>query len=104
MEIVKLFDGLKYFKIDFNDKIDTDDIPLVEKLIRESFSSQEKLELKKPIIKEDEMFIDCEHSKEYAIMKLKAKNQKGLLAYLIDMFDRFGIDIATAKFIHKEVE
>jgi [protein-PII] uridylyltransferase len=97
MEIVKLFDGLKYFKIDFNDKIDSDEIPILESLIQNSFKPQKELKLKKPEIKEGEISIDCEHSKEYATMKLKTKDQSGLLAYLIDMFDRLGIDIATAK-------
>ncbi len=97
MEIVKLFDGLKYFKIDFNDKIDSDEIPILESLIQNSFKPQKELKLKKPKIKEGEISIDCEHSKEYATMTLKTKDQSGLLAYLIDMFDRLGIDIATAK-------
>jgi [protein-PII] uridylyltransferase len=30
-------------------------------------------------------------------MHLKSKNQKGLLAYVIDLFDSMGIDIVTAK-------
>jgi [protein-PII] uridylyltransferase len=97
MEIVKLFDGIKYFKIDFNDKLDDDEIPLLEKHIKDSFRPQGKLPLKKPQIKEGEITIDCEHSKEYATMTLRTKNQSGLLAYLINVFDQFGIDIATAK-------
>ena len=30
-------------------------------------------------------------------MHLRSKNQRGLLAYIIDMFDEMGIDIVTAK-------
>jgi [protein-PII] uridylyltransferase len=30
-------------------------------------------------------------------MHINAKNQKGLLAYIIDMFDAMGVDIVTAK-------
>jgi len=101
MEIVKLFDGLKYFKIDFNEKIEKDDIFMLENFIKDSFLPQTKLNLKKPKIKKREISIDCNHSKEYATFKLTTKDQSGLLAYLINLFDSFGIDIATAK-IHTQ--
>jgi [protein-PII] uridylyltransferase len=97
MEIVKLFDDIKYFKIDFNDRLDESELPFLKIEIENSFLPQRELKLKKPEIKEGEITIDCDHSKEYATMTLKTKNQSGLLAYLINMFDRFGIDIATAK-------
>ena len=49
------------------------------------------------MIGKDELKIDCEHSKTYAVMYLNCKDQKGLLAYVIKLFDEMGIDIATAK-------
>ncbi len=96
MEIVKLFDGLKYFKIDFNEKLD-DDIPLIKDIIESSFQPHPKLKLTKPKIKPKEVTIDCNHSVEYATLKLRTKDQAGLLAYLIKLFDKYGIDIASAK-------
>lgn len=50
-----------------------------------------------PNIQKEDLEIDCEYSKTYGIMHLHCKNQKGLLAYIIHIFDEMGIDIATAK-------
>jgi [protein-PII] uridylyltransferase len=97
MDICKLFDGLKYFKIDFSQSIDTEEIPRLEHIIDQAFkqkSTQTDYSVK---IKKEEIDIDCSHSKTYALMQLNASNQKGLLAFVIDMFDTLGIDIVTAK-------
>ncbi len=50
-----------------------------------------------PVIYKNELTIDCDHSKTYALMDLDCKDQKGLVAYIIGIFDEMGIDIATAK-------
>ena len=97
MDIAKLFDDLKYFKIDFRLKADDSEIELIEQIVRESFMGGINMDLIVPVIHKDEIDIDCEHSKEYASMKIKTKDQKGLLAYIIDIFDRYGIDISSAK-------
>jgi [protein-PII] uridylyltransferase len=97
MDISKLFNELKYFKIDFATQIDNDEIPQIEQIITDAFDPTKKSIEKIPLIKENDIDIDCEHSKTYAIMHLKSKNQKGLLAYVIDLFDDLNIDIVTAK-------
>ncbi len=97
MEIVKLWSGLKYFKIDFNDKLDESEIPQIDKIIQEALIPQSKLELSKPQIAIADIETNCQHSQEYALMKLKTIDQSGLLAYLIYLFDYFKIDIASAK-------
>ncbi len=97
MEIVKLWGGLKYFKIDFNDKLDESEIPQIDTIIQEALLPHPQLKLKKPQIKLKEIDTDCNHSQEYAIMRLNTIDQAGLLAYLIALFDRLGIDIASAK-------
>ncbi len=97
MDIAKLFDDLKYFRIDFRHKADESEIKLIEHIVRESFEGRIKMDLIIPQIHKDEVEIDCDHSQEYASMKIKTKDQKGLLAYIIDIFDRYGIDIASAK-------
>ena len=97
MDICKLFNELKYFKIDFAHNVTPEEIGFIENFIHESF---EKKQTSLPYdieIYRNEVDIDCEHSQTYAIMHLKSKNQKGLLAYIIDMFDELGIDIVTAK-------
>ena len=97
MEVFKLFNEIKYFKIEFLEKIEDENIGFIEKNIEDSFDMEKKIKLKKPEIKKDEIKIDCEHSKTYASMQINTKNQKGLLAYIAALFDKYGIDIATAK-------
>jgi len=97
MDICKLFDGLKYFKIDFSVKVDREDILLIEEILHNSFDDNKKSTLQTPVIQKKELEIDCEHSQSYAILRLHTSNQKGLLAYVINMFDEIGIDIVSAK-------
>ena len=97
MDIYKLFDGLKYFKIDFSQNVTTEEIVFIEKFIHDSFNSTKRETMRIPKIQKNELDIDCEHTKTHAIMHLNSLNQKGLLAFIIDMFDEMGIDIVTAK-------
>jgi len=97
MEISKLFDNLKYFKIDYTTKITVDDMDIIDEIIKLSFDPSLQTSIKKPEILRSEIDINCEHSQHYASMYLHTKNQKGLLAYIIDIFDDLGIDIASAK-------
>ncbi|PHS30596.1 MAG: nucleotidyltransferase [Sulfurovum sp.] len=97
MDICKLFDDLKYFKIDFSQKIDTDETALIKEFIHSSFQPKTNHIPYHPIINKNEIYIDLEHSQTYATMHLNTKNQRGLLAFVIDMFDEMEIDIVTAK-------
>lgn len=97
MDIYKLFDGKKYFQIDFNEKVTENDIELICELIDNSFDMSKKVTLKKPTILKGEIDINCEHSKSYALMHVNTKNQHGLMAYFMSVFDEHGIDIAMAK-------
>ena len=95
MEIFKLFDGKKYFKMEFNET--AQDPEYIFKLIDESFDMSKKATLKRPIILKNELTFDCDHSNTYAQLSLKAKDQQGLMAYIISIFDEFGLDISSAK-------
>ena len=97
MDIYKLFDNKKYFQIDFNEKVNESDIELIRELVDNSFDMSKKVTLKKPTILRGEIDLDCEHSKSYALMHINTKNQNGLMAYIMSMFDEHGIDIAMAK-------
>ena len=101
MDICKLFDDLKYFKIDFAETIDEHEKPLIEAYIAQAFEADKTFTMPTPYIKQKDIMIECEHSKDYAKMSLKTENQKGLLAYLITRFDTLGIDIVSAK-IHTQ--
>ena len=97
MDICKLFDQFKYFKIDFAGTIDKEEMKHVEMILHDSFDTAKTYKPAIPMIRKEELTIDTEHSKSYALMNLNCKNQKGLLAHVIAIFDEMGIDIATAK-------
>jgi [protein-PII] uridylyltransferase len=97
MDIFKLFDNIKFFKIEFSKRADECDIPNIESLIRESFLKDEKARIKKPVIQKGEITLDWNHSKSLAKITLNAKDQQGLMSYIISLFDEYGIDIASAK-------
>lgn len=97
MDVCKLFDGLKYFRIDFSETVSDEETGFIEEMINDAFTSGLNSTPKIPTILSNEINIDCEHSKTYAVMYLNCKDQKGLLAFVIYLFDSMGIDIVTAK-------
>jgi [protein-PII] uridylyltransferase len=97
IDIFRLFDEKKYFKIDFENSIEAEEIPFIESIIDDSFDMSKTIKLKKPII--DDIVVDKEHSKSLAKIVLSAKDQKGLFAYIARQFDEHNIDIETAKIL-----
>ena len=97
MEISKLFDGLKYFKIDYISKIDAEDIERVEQIIKDSFDASLKTQIKKPEIHAKEVAINFEYSQSYLSLHINTKNQTGLIAYVANIIDEYGMDISSAK-------
>lgn len=97
MEICKLFDGLKYFKIIYKEPTTLEDTLFIEEIINDSFKPNKTLCISHPQIYKKEILINCDYSQSYASMKLNTRNQKGLLAYIAQVFDNLGIDIASAK-------
>ncbi len=103
MDIIKLFDGKKYFKMDFNQEIDNELLDEIKVVIEQAFSTQERMKVKKPKIEREEIEIDCTREIQYAQMRLTTKDQKGLLAYVMNIFENLNIEIVSAKiFTHKE--
>ncbi|SFV51169.1 Possible nucleotidyltransferase [hydrothermal vent metagenome] len=97
MDICKLFDGVKYFKIDFNEMADKDELLLIEDIIREALERVHQLNLENPNIDKKMVNIDCNHSQEHGMMRLQCSNKKGLMSHIISIFDKLGIDICSAK-------
>jgi [protein-PII] uridylyltransferase len=97
MEIFTLFDGLKYFKIEFIQNVDGNELVEVQDIIDNAFDMSQEVRLKAVNIKEEEISIDCEHSKTHAEIKINTHNQTGLLAYVMHKFEEMGINIVTAK-------
>jgi len=97
MEIFTLFDDIKYFKIEFIQNIDSDELIKIKNTIRNAFDMTSSIELKDVSILKDEIEIDCEHSLTHAEISVKTKNQLGLLAYIMNCFEKLNINIVTAK-------
>ena len=97
MEIFTLFDGVKYFRMDFIDNITNVELPEIGHIIKSSFDMNKNISLKEVNIKSDEIKLDCEHSLTHAEISVHTKNQKGLLAYIMQVFEELQINIITAK-------
>ena len=97
MDIFKLFNGVKYFKIDFLENVDRNELLYIKEIIKNSFDMSKHISYKTPVIYEKELQFDCKHSKTYAKMALRTLDQKAIIAHIVSIFDHFGVDIATAK-------
>ena len=97
MEIFTLFDDIKYFKIEFQERIEPSMKIQIETIIEESFDMEKSIRLKAIQIKPNEIKIDCDHSLMYASLSIKTQNQRGLLAFIMQKFEKLGINIASAK-------
>ncbi|SFV69993.1 Possible nucleotidyltransferase [hydrothermal vent metagenome] len=97
MEIFTLFDGVKYFKIDFIKNVSGSELVEVQNIIDNAFDMDREVHLKTVTIKKDEITIDCEHSKTHAELTIHTQNQMGLLAYVMHRFEEMQINIVTAK-------
>jgi [protein-PII] uridylyltransferase len=97
MSIFKLFDDKKCFEVTFSENVDESDIPFIEEIIQNSFDMSKSTKLLVPEIYKEEIQIDCNHTQYLASMKVKTKDQKGLLAYIAKIFDDFNIEIESAK-------
>jgi [protein-PII] uridylyltransferase len=97
MEVFTLFDDVRYFKIDFLQTPTPDMYESIREIVEESFDMEKKVLVEPPVIKPSEITIDCEHSMSLAELAVHTSNQRGLLAFIIQNFDRMGIQITTAK-------
>ena len=97
MNIFKLYDNKKAFEISFSEKVDNEDLYFIEEIIKDSFDMSRTTNLITPIIKKENIKIDCNHTAYLASMHIVAKDQKGLFAYIAKIFDDFNVEIESAK-------
>ncbi len=101
MNICKLSDKCKFFQFDFKEKLQDDELPQVATYIREAFDPLSSTPIPVPSIERKDILIECDHSRSYARLRLNTRDQRGLIAFLIALFDSLHIDIVTAK-IHTQ--
>lgn len=97
MNIFKLYDNKKAFEITFSEKVQDAEIFYIEEILKDSFDMTKTTKLNTPIIKKEDISIDCNHTAYLASMHIKAKDQKGLFAYIAKIFDDFNVEIESAK-------
>ena len=85
------------FEIKFTEKVSEADLYYVDEIVKNSFDMKLKVKSTIPIIKENDILIDCNHTSYLASMKVKTKDQKGLLAFIAKTFDDFEVEIESAK-------
>lgn len=97
MEIVTLFDDVKYFKIEFTKTVEGDELIELENIIKNAFDMNRKVKLQNINLTRESINIDCEHSLTHAELTVNTSNQRGLLAYIMNCFEELHINIVTAK-------
>jgi [protein-PII] uridylyltransferase len=65
MEIFTLFNNVKYFKINFSDTLNEMELERVKEILEYSFDMNKKFRLSTPSIQQEDICIDCLHSKSY---------------------------------------
>jgi [protein-PII] uridylyltransferase len=97
MDIFKIFNEVKYMKIEFEERADESEFSLIEQIVQNSIDMEKKVSLISINIDIDNIKVNCNHSKSYGSMFVDCKNQRGIVANIITIFDDMGIDIASAK-------
>ena len=102
MHIFKLYDNKKAFYISFSERVDEEDIPYVEEIIKSSFDMTKKVKSVTPKIEKKNISIDCNHTTYLASMQVVAPDQRGLLAHIARVFDDFDVEVESAKLTAKK--
>jgi [protein-PII] uridylyltransferase len=97
MDIFKLYNEMKYFRIDFDEQVTESDLLFIHEIVEKSFDLSLKVTFANPVIQANDIKLDCDHSKSYASMQINTKDQKGLLGFIMHAFEDEGVTIATAK-------
>lgn len=97
MTIFKLYDEKKYFEMWFTSNVEPHEVEYIKEVVENSFDMTRVTKYHKPQIRKKEIFIDCNHREDLALLKIDTKDQKGLFAYIANVFDEYNIDIESAK-------
>ena len=87
-------DDVKYFKMEFES--DYEDEWSIKEIIEKSFS-QNEYNFTNPGINCNDFTIDCNHSKNYIALKLETYDKKGIIAYIMQIMDKYNIDVEDIK-------
>ena len=97
MEIFELFDQKIFARLDFNKNIKTSELKILEQTAVVALRSDEKASAAKPNINKDEINFDPSHSNDYAKLTINARDQRGLMAYVMGVLDEMDFKVASAR-------
>ena len=97
MEIFELFEKKFYIRLDFNQNVKNHELENTKILALKSLNSEVLREPLKPNINKDEINFELNHSKDYAKLSINAKDQRGLMAYVMSVFDRLHFQVTSAR-------
>ena len=87
-------DNVKYFKMEFESEYE--DEWSIKEIIEKSFKTNEH-NFTNPGIKSNKFTIDCNHSKNYISLKLQTTDKKGIIAFIMQIMDKYNIDVEDIK-------
>lgn len=96
MSFFSLFDDKVYLKFEYSNIISDEQKNTLKDLLEKNLQSHKK-SLKKALIKKDELKFDLNYSKTYAKLNLNTKDQQGLMAYVMSVFNEFKLTLSAAK-------
>lgn len=97
MEGFTLYDDLKFFHLRFEASLPQEYEADIKNYIEASFELEHDVNITTPEIRKQEITLNCDHSKQYAELFIRTKNQQGLLAFIVHTLERNKINVATAK-------
>ncbi|ECP6137161.1 nucleotidyltransferase [Campylobacter jejuni] len=97
MNFFELFDDKIYLRFEYDNIISDEQKLKLCELLNSNLSGFNLKKIKKPIIKKDELKLDLNYSKMYAKLGLNTKDQQGLMAYLMNVFNELELVLCAAK-------
>lgn len=97
LSFFELFDEKIYIKIEYSNSINDEQKERLLSELYASLNASAKSKLKKPIIKKEELKFDFDYSKNYVKLNLNTKDQLGLMAFVMRVFNEFKLDLSAAK-------
>ena len=86
-----------YLRFEYSDVLSDEDIQKLYKILEKRALNIGKNEVKKPMIKKDELKFVPEYSKNYVKLSLNTKDSKGLMAFVMSVFAKFNLKLSAAK-------
>ncbi|QYH13695.1 nucleotidyltransferase [Campylobacter coli] len=97
MNFFELFDNKIYLRFEYDNIISDEQKLKLCELLNSNLSGFNLKKIKKPIINKDELKLDLNYSKMYAKLGLNTKDQQGLMAYLMNVFNELELVLCAAK-------